>query len=99
MDCISVGHPSLLERKDVDEVDVPVQILAPEIYMAFPMDFKLYAVETLLKLNVPFDYQHLPGVVHGCLVRGDETKPGERAAMARGKDAAVAWFRQWFKDE
>lgn len=99
VDCISVGHPSLLERKDVDEVDVPVQLLAPEIDMAFPLDFKMYTVETLLKLNVPFDYQHLPGVVHGCLVRGDETKAGERAAMERGKDAAVAWFRQWLKNE
>ncbi|KAJ5658175.1 dienelactone hydrolase family protein [Penicillium longicatenatum] len=99
VDCISVGHPSLLERKDVDEVNVPVQLLAPEIDMAFPMDFKMYALEKLLNLNLPFDYQHFPGVVHGCLVRGDEKKAGERAAMERGKDAAVAWFTRWLKDE
>jgi dienelactone hydrolase len=31
VDCIMVGHPSLLTKKDIDEVTVPVQILAPEI--------------------------------------------------------------------
>ncbi|KAJ5752449.1 dienelactone hydrolase family protein [Penicillium odoratum] len=97
VDCISVGHPSLLTREDVDGVDVPVQVLAPEIDLAYSVEFKIYTIEKLMGLNVAFDYQHFPGVVHACFVRGDENKAGERAAMERGRDAAVAWFRQWLK--
>ncbi|KAL2828398.1 Alpha/Beta hydrolase protein [Aspergillus cavernicola] len=99
VDCISIGHPSLLTKTDIDEIAVPVQILAPEIDAAYSAELKSYTFETLQRLKVPFDYQHFPGVVHGCLVRGDEDKPGERAAMVRGKDAAVWWFRRWLKDD
>ncbi|KAJ5936352.1 Alpha/Beta hydrolase protein [Penicillium verhagenii] len=86
-------------RGDVDEVDVPVQILAPEVDLAFPVELKKYTFETLLGLNVAFDYQHFPGVGHSCLVRGDVGKDGERAAMERGKDAVVAWFGRWLRDD
>lgn len=77
---------------------VPVQMLAPEIDQAYPLELKLHTFETLQRLNVPFDYQHFPGVVHACFVRGDENKPGERAAMERGKNAVVGWLRQFLKD-
>jgi dienelactone hydrolase len=85
VDCIGVGHPSLLTEWDIDEIAVPVQILAPEHD----------SVYTLCSLGVPFDYQHYPGVEHGCFTRGDSNKAGEREAMARGKNAAVSWFTQW----
>ncbi|KAL5343262.1 Alpha/Beta hydrolase protein [Aspergillus crustosus] len=98
IDCISIGHPSLLTKKDIDEVDVPVQVLAPEIDAAYSAEMKSYTFETLQKLKIPFDYQHFPGVVHACFIRGDEKKPGERAAMIRGKNAAVAWFQQYLKE-
>ncbi|KAE8365930.1 Alpha/Beta hydrolase protein [Aspergillus caelatus] len=98
VDCIAVGHPSLLTKKDIDEVAVPVQMLAPEIDQAYPVELKLHTFETLQRLGVPFDYQHFPGVVHACFIRGDENKPGERAAMERGKNAVVGWFRQLLKD-
>ncbi|KAH8820747.1 putative hydrolase [Xylogone sp. PMI_703] len=98
VDCISIGHPSLLTKKDIDEVAVPVQILAPEIDQAYTAELKLHTFETLQRLNLPFDYHHFPGVVHGCLVRGDEQKLGERAAMVRGKNEAVGWLRQFLKD-
>ncbi|KAK8091073.1 Hydrolase tropI [Apiospora phragmitis] len=81
VDCISVGHPSLLTRDDIDGVAgaaVPIQ--------------------TLQRLGAPFDYQHFPGVEHACFIRGDTKKERERAAMARGKNAAAVWFRQWLQD-
>ncbi|KUJ07473.1 dienelactone hydrolase family protein [Mollisia scopiformis] len=99
VDCISLGHPSLMIKKDFDEVAVPVQILAPEIDQAFTQELKEYAFTTIMKLGVPFNYQHFPGVEHACLVRGDENIKGEREAMARGKNAAVAWFKQFLDDE
>ena len=36
VDCISAGRPSLLIDKDINEVAVPLQILAPGINPAYP---------------------------------------------------------------
>lgn len=74
---------------------VPVQILAPENYPVYTLELKMDSFVTMQKNGVAFDYQHFPGVGHACLVRGDQEKPGERDAMVRGKNAAVAWFRQY----
>lgn len=98
VDCIAVGHPSLLTKKDIDEVAVPVQILAPEIDPVYTAELKTHSFETITKLGVPFDYQHFPGVEHACFVRGDNKKVGEREAMVRGKNAAVSWFKQFLHD-
>ncbi|KAI5865357.1 dienelactone hydrolase family protein [Durotheca rogersii] len=98
VDCVSAGHPSLLTTKDIDEVAVPVQLLAPEIDPTFAPELKTHAFETLSKRKQEFDYRHFAGVQHGALVRGDENVPGERLAMARAKDAAVAWFNQFLHE-
>ncbi|GAP83984.1 putative dienelactone hydrolase family protein [Rosellinia necatrix] len=94
VDAISMGHPSWIEESDVAGLAVPTQILAPEVDTYFPDDLKAYAFRTLLGLNLPFDYVHYPGVVHGALVRGSHAVPRERDAMAAAKDSAVAWFRR-----
>lgn len=99
VDCITAGHPSLLVKKDVDDVAVPVQILAPEIDPVFTAELKTHSFEKIQRLRVPFDYQHFPGVEHSCFVRGDPEKVGERAALARGKNAAVGWLKQFLHDE
>jgi dienelactone hydrolase len=98
VDCISTGHPSLLEKKDIDEVAVPVQILAPQIDPVFTAELKTHCFETIQKLGVPFDYQHFPGVEHACFVRGDLEKAGEREALERGKNAAVSWLKQFLQE-
>ncbi|KAK4035224.1 Alpha/Beta hydrolase protein [Parachaetomium inaequale] len=98
VDCISAGHPTWLTEKDVEEVAVPAQLLAPELDITFTAEMKLFTFSALQKKGISFDYQHLPGVMHGCLTRGDATHKGEREAMVRGKDAAVAWFRQWLHE-
>jgi dienelactone hydrolase len=98
VDCITAGHPSLLTKKDIDDVAVPVQLLAPEIDPAYTAELKMHSFETIQKLRVPFDYQYFPGVEHGCLVRGDPEKAGERDVMARGKNAAVSWLSQFLLD-
>ena len=98
VDCISMGHPSLLIKKDIDEIAVPVQILAPEIDLMFNAEMKSHAFETLQTLNVAFDYQHFPGVAHAFCTRGDPKKTGEREAMVRAKNAAVGWMLQFLHD-
>jgi dienelactone hydrolase len=49
VDCISAGHPSLLTKQDIDEVAVPVQLLAPEFDHVFTPEFKSYAFEKCRK--------------------------------------------------
>ncbi|KAL3464826.1 Alpha/Beta hydrolase protein [Aspergillus heterothallicus] len=94
VDAIAAAHPSLLTKDDIDNVVVPVQILAPEIDPIFTPELKSYTFDSLQRRGVPFDWQHFPKVEHACMTRGDETKPGERAALERGKNAVVAWARQ-----
>ncbi|KAK3297241.1 Alpha/Beta hydrolase protein [Chaetomium fimeti] len=98
VDCVSVGHPSLVVEGDFEGVRVPVQLLAPEVDEMFTPELKLFAFLTLQKRGVPFDYQHFPGVEHWCLVRGNANVEGERAAMTRGHEALVAWFKQWLQE-
>ncbi|KAF2238446.1 dienelactone hydrolase family protein [Viridothelium virens] len=97
VDCITAGHPTWLTKKDIDEVAVPVQILAPEIDTVYTPELKMHSFETITKLGVAFDFQHFPGVLHACFTRGDEKKAGEREAMVRGKNAAVSWLRQFLQ--
>jgi dienelactone hydrolase len=98
VDCITAGHPTWLTKKDIDEVAVPVQILAPEIDPVYTAELKSYSFETIQKLGVPFDYQHFPGVEHACFTRGDPGKKGEREALVRGKNAVVGWMKQFLHD-
>jgi hypothetical protein len=41
-------------------VDVPVQILAPEVNPVCPDEAKKYAWETIINTKSMFDYQHFP---------------------------------------
>lgn len=96
VDAVVAGHPTFLTKDDIDNVAVPVQILAPEHDPMFTADLKLHSFVTITQSGLPFDYQHFPGVQHGSLVRGDSTHPGEREAMVRAKNAAVSWLRWAF---
>jgi len=87
-----------LTKKDLDEVAVPVQILAPEHDPVYTAELKKYSFEALQQKPTPFDFQYFPGVSHGCFTRGDPDVVGERDAMVRGKNAAVGWFRQFLQD-
>ncbi|KAI1658837.1 dienelactone hydrolase family protein [Daldinia decipiens] len=98
VDCISTGHPSLLTKKDIDEVAVPVQLLAPEHDPIYSEELKSYTFEKVPKLGIEFDYRHYPGVAHGALVRGSDEEPGELLAMVRAKNDAVNWFNQFLHE-
>lgn len=99
VDCIVAAHPSFLTEKDVDEVAVPVHMLAPEEDQMYTAELKRHTFDSLLNRKVPFDYQHFPGVEHGCFIRGDLRKPGEQDAMLQGRKAAVAWFARHTRHE
>jgi dienelactone hydrolase len=95
VDCISTAHPSRLEKKEIQEIAVPVQIMAPENDTQFSEELKAFSNEVIPKLNVAYDYQHFPGLSHGFATRGNPDDEDERAGMERAKNAAVLWFRQW----
>ncbi|KAH8896519.1 putative hydrolase [Thozetella sp. PMI_491] len=96
--CISTAHPSLLEKGEIDNVRVPVQVLAPEIDPQFTPELKQYANQVIPTLSIPYDYQHFPGVEHAFAVRGDSKNEAEYQAMLRAKAAATSWFRFWLHE-
>ncbi|RKL44121.1 hypothetical protein BFJ72_g3854 [Fusarium proliferatum] len=95
VDCISTSHPSFLEKEEIANIGVPIQILAPEFDPQFTPELKAYANEVLPMTGVAYDYQYFPGLEHGFAIRGDESKPGERDGMERAKNAVSLWLRQW----
>lgn len=99
VDCISTGHPTFLEKSEIEAVGVPVQILAPEFDERFTPELKEHANRVIPSLGLPYDYQYFPGLTHGFANRGDPKKEGERKGMVRGKNAATVWFQQWLHSE
>jgi dienelactone hydrolase len=93
IDCAIAGHPTMFQKSDADDMRVPVQLLSPEIDIPFNEELKLYAWQKLQENKIPFDWQFMPGVAHGCLTKGNAEVEGEREAMLRGKNAAVWWLK------
>ena len=94
VDAIATAHPTLLTKEEIDDVGVPVQIIAPEHDPAFTPEMKAYANETIPKLNIEYDYQFFPGIAHGFATRCDQSNAHEKHALERAKNAVVGWFAQ-----
>ncbi|KAL9011502.1 MAG: hypothetical protein Q9173_003665 [Seirophora scorigena] len=92
VDCISVAHPSFLAKEEIDAVDVPVQIVAPEHDVMLTPELKAYANKKIPELNVEYDYQYFPKLSHGFTVRGDPNDKTQKEGLERAKNAAVTWF-------
>lgn len=95
VDCISTAHPSLLEPTEIENIGVPVQVIAPENDMMFPPELKELTNRVIPTLGVAYDYQHFPGVEHGFATRGNTHDEVELKGMARAKSCVVAWFQHW----
>lgn len=93
--CISTAHPTWLTQEEIDNIGVPVQILAPEFDPPFTPELKAYANSVIPTKGVPYDYQFFPGVEHAFATRGNPEDEKEKRAMVRGKNAQVAWMREW----
>lgn len=95
IDAVSTAHPSLLTKTEIDNVKVPVQILAPETDPAFTEELKTYSNEVIPKLGVPYEYVYFPGVAHGFAARGDDGDKVQREALERAKRSAVSFFKEF----
>lgn len=85
----------MLTKDEMSAVGVPFQMLAPEHDPVFALELRAYAKETIPKLNVPFNYEHFPGVAHGFATRCHEDTAQEEYSLERAKNAAVGWFIQF----
>ena len=72
-----------------------MQILDAEHDPMFNPEVKQHANLTIPTLGVEYDYQFFPGSHHGFAVRCDESNEGEKKALERAKNAAVAFFTQF----
>lgn len=95
VDCISTAHPSLTTKEEIDAVAVPVQIIAPEHDPQLTPELKAYANSVIPGLNLEYDYQYFPGLMHGFAIRCDQNDVKQRKGFERAKNAAVAWFAQF----
>jgi len=94
VDCISMAHPSLVDKKEISNVAVPTQILAPETDSMLTPELKTFCNETIPSLGVDYSYEFFPGLVHGFATRGDMNNKTQRDGLERAKNAAVHWFQQ-----
>ncbi|KAJ5690092.1 hypothetical protein N7462_004484 [Penicillium macrosclerotiorum] len=95
VDCISTAHPSWLTKEEIQNVGVPVQILAPEHDPAFTPELKEFSNKVIPTLGIDYDYQYFPNVEHAFAVRGDPGNDMERKGMVRAKKAVVYWLNQY----
>lgn len=99
VDCVSIAHPTWATKEELDDIAVPIQIVAPEIDAAFTPELKAHANTVIPTKGVPYDYQFFPGVVHAMATRGDPNAKNERRSMIRAKNAAVAWMKEWLHED
>ncbi|CAL5870070.1 uncharacterized protein PFLUO_LOCUS4304 [Penicillium psychrofluorescens] len=77
VDCISTAHPSWVTKEEIQEVGVPVQIMAPEIDPVFTPELKELCNRVIPSLGVDFDYQFFRGLKHAFAVRGNRANEAE----------------------
>ncbi|KAJ6164961.1 dienelactone hydrolase family protein [Penicillium chermesinum] len=95
IDAISVAHPSGLEKSEIENVKVPVQVLAPEHDHEYTELLKMYTFETLAKAAVKWEYIHFPAVGHGFASRGNPADPTQKDAFERAKRSVVHFFNEF----
>jgi len=95
IDAISVAHPSLLVKSEIDTLFVPTQILAPETDPQLTPELKEYCNKVIPGLGIPYQYDYYPGLVHGFAVKGDPNNAEQKAGLERAKNATVSWFNEF----
>ncbi|PYI00058.1 putative endo-1,3-1,4-beta-D-glucanase [Aspergillus ellipticus CBS 707.79] len=100
VDCISTAHPTFLEKRDIENVGVSVQILAPEFDPYFTEELKGFSRRVIPGLGLGegvFEYREYVGMEHGFAVRGNPGKEREREELVRAKEVVVRWMGRWLR--
>jgi len=98
VDAVSVAHPSLVEEKEIDNLSVPTQILAPENDPMFTEELKAYANKKIPTLGIAYQYGFYPGLNHGFAVKGDPNDEKQREGLERAKNATVSWMNEFLHE-
>jgi dienelactone hydrolase len=85
IDAISMAHPSLVEKSEIDATKVPIQIMAPENDFAYTEELKKHTLEKLPTLNIPWEPS----------ARGDPSDPAQKAGLEKAKRDAVGFFNEY----
>ena len=96
VDCISTDHSTSLEKSEIENVGVPVQILAPEFDAMFTLELKEFSnkvIPTLGGCRMITSTSRASSIRFA--TRGDQQSGAQMRALMRAKNAAVYWFRQW----
>lgn len=83
----------------MENVAVPVQIMAAEHDAMFPLVRREAANKIIPLQGVSYDFQYFPGSKHGFATRGDVNDKLGKQAMLRAASAAVSWIRLWLYAE
>jgi len=71
VDCISIAHPSIITTAEIDALNVPTQIIAPETDPQLTPELKEYCNRVIPGLGVPYMYDYYPGLRHGFAAKGE----------------------------
>lgn len=53
-----------------------------------------YINKVIPTLNIEYDYQFFPGLMHGFASRADTKDPKQVKALERAKNATVSWLQE-----
>lgn len=95
LDCVSVAHPSRIEKSEIDALAAPTQILVPETDTQLTPELKEYCNRVIPTLGIPYQYDYYPGLMHGFATRCDPKDKKQKDGMERAKNAAVSWFNEY----
>jgi dienelactone hydrolase len=95
VDAISTAHPSLLEKSEIENVKVPVQVLSPGHDEMYTPELKQATFDLLPKTGVQWEYVYFPGLAHGFAARGDPNDPKQKDGLERAKRSAVNFFKEF----
>ncbi|KAI9687435.1 MAG: hypothetical protein M1820_010437 [Bogoriella megaspora] len=92
VDCISIAHPSFVEKSEIDAIGVPIQIVAPETDSQLTPELKEYCNKVIPTFGVPYQYDYYPDLSHGFAGKGDPKDKKQKDGLERAKNSAVSWF-------
>jgi dienelactone hydrolase len=95
IDAVSVSHPSLLDKSEIDALKVPVQINAPETDGQLTPELKEYVNKVIPTLNIPYEYVYYPGLVHGFATRANLNDKRQKDGFERAKNVTVNFLKEF----
>ncbi|KAG4411864.1 hypothetical protein IFR04_015004 [Cadophora malorum] len=94
-----IGHPAMVDQKELEAVTGPLAMAAAEIDDIFPQKLRHESENTLKALGVPYQINLYSGVVHGFGVRCNPKVKAEKFAKESAFFQALQWFEEHLKDE